>query len=441
MQGSILDIKDVVLLLIYAPALLFLIDFFGKRLKDEVLRKYFFSAAAVRMLAAVLVGLLYQYYYENGDTMVYFRESKVLNDVLLSDPEAGIRLLFSSTGDYGVLSKFGSVVFYSDASTYTVIRITAVFNLFTFETYSVTALFFALFSFSGAVAMYKVFARFYPSLKRTVAIAVLFVPSVVFWGSGLMKDSLTFGALGWMLYALDNIFFERKKILISGAVLLASTYLVYITKIYILLAFAPSYFIFLAMARLKALPSKALKIILAPFIVVGGLAAAYYVTTKITEKNQKYAIGKLAGTAKITAEYINEVSEKSGGSAYSLGDFDATPEGLLKKFFPALGVTFYRPFLWEVKNPVMLLAALESLAVLFLTVTMVIKRGFFGFFRIVRKSPFMIFCLLFSAIFAFAVGISTYNFGTLVRYKIPCMPFIAAVLLIMNQRGLDKKTF
>lgn len=439
MNGSILDIKDAVLLLIYAPVLLFLISFIGKRLKDEVLKKYFFSAAVVRMLAAVLIGLLYQYYYGSGDTIVYFQESKVLNDVLLSDPVAGIRLLCSSTGDYNILSEYGNIVFYSDASTYAVIKATAFFNLFTFETYSVTALFFSLFSFSGAVAMYKVFVRFYPSLKKMVAFAVLFTPSVIFWGSGIMKDSLTFGALGWMLYALDNIFFERKKILTSLVVLLCSVYLLYVIKIYILLAFVPSYFVFLVIARLNAVSSKAFKIIFAPFIIVGGIVGAYYVTTKMTETNKQYAIGKLASTAKITAEYINQISEQSGGSAYSLGDFDATPQGLLKKFFPALGVTFYRPFLWEVKNPVMLPAALESLAILFLTLTMVIKRGPLGLLKIIRKSPFTIFCLLFSTIFAFAVGISTYNFGTLVRYKIPCMPFIAAVLLILNSKKLSKK--
>ena len=41
------------------------------------------------------------------------------------------------------------------------------------------------------------------------------------------------------------------------------------------------------------------------------------------------------------------------------------------------------------------------------------------------------FCLIFTLIFAFAVGISTSNFGSLVRYKIPCMPFYTAFLIIL----------
>jgi hypothetical protein len=35
--------------------------------------------------------------------------------------------------------------------------------------------------------------------------------------------------------------------------------------------------------------------------------------------------------------------------------------------------------------------------------------------------------------FAFAVGVSTFNFGTLTRYKIPLMPFYALALVYAYQ--------
>jgi hypothetical protein len=49
----------------------------------------------------------------------------------------------------------------------------------------------------------------------------------------------------------------------------------------------------------------------------------------------------------------------------------------------------------------------------------------------VSKDPNLSFSLAFSIIFAFAVGISSYNFGALSRYKIPCLPFYAASLIIL----------
>jgi hypothetical protein len=40
--------------------------------------------------------------------------------------------------------------------------------------------------------------------------------------------------------------------------------------------------------------------------------------------------------------------------------------------------------------------------------------------------------------FAFGVGLSTSNFGSLVRYRIPLMPFFATILMIIYKEG-DRK--
>jgi hypothetical protein len=60
----------------------------------------------------------------------------------------------------------------------------------------------------------------------------------------------------------------------------------------------------------------------------------------------------------------------------------------------------------------------------------VIKVGRVKFFRSFQD-PTILFCLVFSLIFAFAVGVSTYNFGTLMRYKIPLMPFYCVGLVLI----------
>jgi hypothetical protein len=50
----------------------------------------------------------------------------------------------------------------------------------------------------------------------------------------------------------------------------------------------------------------------------------------------------------------------------------------------------------------------------------------------------VLFFLVVSLIFAFAVGISSYNFGALSRYKIPCLPFYAAfVLVILHHKKIE----
>jgi hypothetical protein len=48
------------------------------------------------------------------------------------------------------------------------------------------------------------------------------------------------------------------------------------------------------------------------------------------------------------------------------------------------------------------------------------------------KNHLLTFSLIFSLFFAFSVGISTSNFGSLVRYRIPALPFFVACLFIMQ---------
>jgi hypothetical protein len=105
----------------------------------------------------------------------------------------------------------------------------------------------------------------------------------------------------------------------------------------------------------------------------------------------------------------------------------------------AVNVSLFRPYLWEVNNPLMLLAALESLALLGLTIFVIIRaRG--TIFRWLVQ-PEVLFCLAFSLIFAFSVGVSTYNFGTLSRYKIPLMPFyLVAIGLIYCYSKSERKS-
>jgi hypothetical protein len=77
------------------------------------------------------------------------------------------------------------------------------------------------------------------------------------------------------------------------------------------------------------------------------------------------------------------------------------------------------------------LSAIEAVVFLSLTLFVFFKNGVIEFFRRVFSDPNLTFLLIFSLIFAFAVGISSGNFGALSRYKIPCMPFYGAFLMIL----------
>src|SRR5690606_12245815 len=99
------------------------------------------------------------------------------------------------------ISYINRIQWYHSPPEYFVLKTAALFGLISGHTYSVIALFFAWFSFLGTWALYNTLLQIYPKLVKPFAISIFFLPSIFFWGSGLMKDSLTFGALGLLFWA------------------------------------------------------------------------------------------------------------------------------------------------------------------------------------------------------------------------------------------------
>ncbi|MGI9543576.1 MAG: hypothetical protein ACR2MX_09975, partial [Cyclobacteriaceae bacterium] len=209
-------------------------------------------------------------------------------------------------------------------------------------------------------------------------------------------------------------------------------YVIYLVKIYILICFLPAIFVWFFFNNLSKVKHLLLRISLVPVVLIVVSFLSYFTVSEITEENQKYSKSTLIKTAEITALDNSLWTVRKEGSGYSLGDYDFSLTGLLRKFIPAVWVTLYRPYLWEADNPMMVLSSIESLGMLLLTVSLLFAHGLFRAVRYSFTKPFVVFCLLFTISFAFAVGVSSGNFGSLVRYKIPLMPFFISSLFIIN---------
>jgi hypothetical protein len=87
----------------------------------------------------------------------------------------------------------------------------------------------------------------------------------------------------------------------------------------------------------------------------------------------------------------------------------------------------------------MLLSAIEAAYFLFFTLRIFYRNGLLRTLRLVASEPVLTLCFVFSLIFAVAVGTSTSNFGTLVRYKIPLIPFYMCGLLITQSMSQPER--
>ncbi len=427
-------VTPITLLVVYIVAFMV-----RPRVTDPTTRVYFLPALSVKIFGALSVGIIYQFYYGGGDTFNYHSHgSRHIWEAFVDSPIKGFRLLVNDGTTYTDIYRYASkILFFTDPQSYSIVKIAAILDLFTFSSYSATAVLFAVISFIGMWMFFLTFYEQYPMLHRWLAIASFFIPSVFFWGSGLLKDTITIGCLGIATYQVYRIFIKKKFSIRHLTLLAIALYGLYSIKIYILLTFLPAAIVWSFLANLNAIKSPVLRFMLAPFMISAAIVLGYFAMLKAGEDNKKYALNSLAKTAQITAYDIRYYTGRDAGSGYSLGELDGTFSSMFKLAPQAVNVSLFRPYLWEVKNPLMLLSAAESALLLILCIYILLKKNLKIFSSLSNFN--VLFALIFSISFAFAVGVSTFNFGTLVRYKIPLLPFfLVAIILILHHSKSDK---
>jgi hypothetical protein len=406
---------------------------------DDMTRRYFLPGLTVRIVGALALGFIYQFYYHGGDTFNFHTHgSRHVWEAFWDSSQAGIKLLFSNGKDeIGIYEYSSRIPFFRDPSSYAVIKIASVFDLLTFSTYSATAVCFGTMSFIGGWMLFRTFYEDHKHLAGRIAMATLFIPSVIFWGSGLMKDTIVLTCLGAATYSIWQIVAKKRFKILYFIILLVSLYFIYSIKKYVLLCYLPSIFLMLSSRALASVKHILLRLAILPFMGIIVPVFLYLIVTQIGKDDRRYNLAQLGNTAKITAYDIALQTGRDAGSRYFLGELDGTFTSLIRLSPEAINVSLFRPYLWEVNNPLMLMSALESLIFLLVTFFVIIKSRS-GVFTSLARSD-VLFCLVFSIIFAFAVGVSTYNFGTLSRYKIPLMPFyLLALILIYDQRNSER---
>ncbi|GCC52040.1 hypothetical protein SanaruYs_22720 [Chryseotalea sanaruensis] len=426
-----MELRDIVVTPLVL-VMVFLTSLYVKsRIEDPILRRYFMPALWLKIFGALALGFIYQFYYNGGDTYNYHTlGSRIIWEAFADDYATGFKLLFAKPGLHPeVFSYSQKIPFYYDEKSFFIVRIAAFFDLLTFSSYSATAIFFALFGFAGAWAFFITFFKQFPHLHKWIAISILFIPSVIFWGSGVLKDTITLSALGLLTYAINKVLIEKKLAIINIILLLFSAWIIIKVKMYIILCFLPAAFFWVYAKQLFSTGSFVARVVFAPLLIPFVIVGAYFGVAKISEADEKYSLDKIAKTAQITAYDIRFWTGRDAGSGYTLGELDGTFTGMLALAPKAVNVSLFRPYLWEVKNPLMLLSAMESF--LFLSITVFLLLRYPMAFLKAFSDPNILFCFIFSLVFAFGVGVSTFNFGTLARYKIPLLPFYALGLVLM----------
>jgi hypothetical protein len=368
-----------------------------------------------------------------GDTNgLYHPEGYNIYKLILKDPNY-FNLLFIPGKDFdqALLWNIYNLGYFNEESNYMVTRIVAVLCFITYGKFLAINLIFSMISFTGVWRLYRFFYEQYPQLHKQFAIAILYLPTFVFWSSGILKDPLCTGALGWITYALFSIFYGKGNKLIYALIIFVFAYLLSVLKVYILVSYLPFFILFLILHNVTLIKNKFSKVMLVSFFLLGSVFGFIRITANMQQALGNYATGGVSQSIK-TYQQNYEAQAGFASSNFSLGvEFDGTANSLLKMAPAAVVATLFRPFLWESKKLSTLLSSFESLAMMLLTLFTLLKTGPKNFLLTILTKPIVLYTFLFSVIFSLFVGATTLNFGSLVRYKIPGLPFYVVAMFFI----------
>ena len=426
-----LTLEGILLIFGYL-ALAFLIVWFISLFKyknDDETKRYFFLGFGFKMACCIGYAVIYDFYYQwGGDTYYYYMASQGLGKVLFQDPASYFKIMFDTIDVNNMHTLAPGLSYYPvlrDPSRYAVHRFLSPFAIIGSENYYTQNICLSLFLFLLNWKFFQYIRTKINCSDKAAFICTMLIPSVGFWSSALMKDSFTFTFNLVFIMCFAKIFFDRKIRISTIFGLVFSAYIVMELKVYILYASIAGCMVWLGSGYLKRVKSTFFKFVVAPILILvvafGGIYALRYVGESVGGAFGD--VDAMLGKASVAQQDLKQ--EYYEGHSFDIGDFDGSLGSLISMGPKAIIAGLYRPFIFESGNAVMLLSGLENSALLILSIFVFFKAGIKYSIKQILGNPFVSMCFLFSVVLALGIGISTSNFGALVRFKIPLIPFFA----------------
>jgi len=409
-----------------------------RKYENEKIRKLFLQAFYFKMLCTLLFAAVNTFYYNGGDSEMYYFCTQYLHNAVMDDPDNFTKIYMTKVinvktplMEYFIYNQTGYPVFEAmhDAGNLLVPKFGLPFMLLFGKGYIATALFFSFFALGGAIRLFKFFYHYFPQYWREIALATLFLPSAAFWSSGIMKDPICYGAVGYIVYGVFNIFIRKKSFVYSIFWIALSSVLLFYIKVYILLGLTPAVVLWLFSEINKSVENRTLRNIMSVLTFTVGAIMGFFLVNYVTseESLKSFRLEAIVETSEYSRSLYSDMASQNEGAYFTVQS--SNPVILVLNGIVA---TLFRPFLWEVNGLTALFSALEALFFLYLTLVYMLRKGFFAFFRMPFKNPVLIMCFVFSFVFAAAIGSTALNFGSLSRYKIPCLPFYLMMVIVLN---------
>ncbi len=306
-----------------------------------------------------------------------------------------------------------------------IIQFNAFVHLFSFGYYNVHTVFMCFLSLIGLTGIYKTFVPLLKNKTKELAFAVYLIPSVLFWGSGVLKEGIILFALGLLIFYSYQYFFVKRSSIGFFWVVFTAIILAF-TKIYVFAAIMPC---FLALLVIKKTGNKHV------FLKFAGVhLSLLLIMLNVYRINNDWDVLK---SLRHKQWAFTEIAKRgNAGSLISTKKLEANTIGLIENTPEAIMNTLFRPHLFEAGSLFMLMSALENLLLILLIFTSLV------FFKKPEKDdlPLLYTSIFFVFSLALLIGLVNPVLGSIVRFRIPLLPFFAIIfILLLDKEAMFKK--
>lgn len=385
--------------------------------QPQSLQVLFWPGLILKSLGGISLGLIYTYYYYEGDTFGFFIDAQKVAALFHANPGDYLRFLLLGSDAHPIAQELVNV---QERSLF-LVKVLSGVSLIAFDNYWITSFYLSTLSFLGSWYLFTRINLIYNHVVVSSAISFLALPSFLFWSSGVIKESLASGAV-MFLSGLFLLLIKKQKLKYWEWIIgLISILILWNLKYYWAALFIPAALTSLIVIRyLKILIPDNLK----PLELLMWIVVFFLLVLMASTIHPNFYLSRILI---VIVENHNAYAMLSGDKPFiHFTHLEPTWNSIVANSPWALFSGLFRPFIFEASTPFQLMIAIENLLLLLLTIY---NLRYITQFWHSNERVLIFGLIIYILLLAIFLTLSTPNFGTLSRYRTGFLPFLFFLLI------------
>ncbi|MDB5273047.1 MAG: hypothetical protein JWO58_1414 [Chitinophagaceae bacterium] len=389
--------------------------------RDKPLYSWFYTTLVLKVLSGLAMGALYLYYYGSGDVLNTYTNVSRFAVLFYSDNAKFMDIYFHNHFIGSEELAFKELFSQSPRQWFFVKLIVPLGILI--DNYWMLNVYVSVFSFLGLWNLANRIVSIFSISKTAVVIAFLLFPSVVFWSSGMIKESVLLGSIGFcMSFYLKWVYERRRPEVLELIIFLLGLLIIWNIKYYvfsILFFLMITHFIHrMVVASFPWLREYRVHRIVIYYLVLANLGlSAGWIHPNLSIDNLYHALH---------SNYVDTIFSSKGQNVFYLTHFEQDEWGMVWDLPKALFFGLFGPFVNSGKGWIAWLAVLENYVLLLIATYFVVDQSRKKWKGWTLEHLIVVNYIVLMASF---LSFASPNWGSLMRYKVSFTPLFILLLL------------